>query len=99
MPDPDESPIERVRVAVTRTALFVITADFLLGLIDVVAGFPEQAPRLFRLGVILLVAMPVVGILAAFAEEVRRKDRLFAAAAALVFAFIGFSFVVKWVWR
>ena len=96
MPDPDESPIERVRVAVTRSALVVITADFVLGLIYAAVGSSDRASQLLRVGVILLVAMPVVAIVAAFAEEVRRKDWLFAAAAALVFAFIGFSFIMKW---
>ena len=99
MPAPDESPVERARVAITRGALLLITAVFLLGLIASAAGFPERAPRLFLWGVVLLVAMPVVGIVAALAEEVRRKDWLFAAAAALVLAFIGFSFIVKWAWR
>ena len=42
--------------------------------------------------------MPVIGIAAALAEEIRRSEWLFAMAAGIVLIFIGFSFGVKLVW-
>jgi len=98
MADPDESPIERGRVLVTRACLVVITLLFMLGLILAGIGWPDRAMPLFLAGSILLVATPVIGIATALAEEIRRRDWLFAAAAGLVLLFVGFSFVVRLVW-
>ncbi len=83
---------------VTRAGLSVITALFLIGLIVAGAGWPDRATPLFLSGSILLVLMPVIGIAAALAEEIRRREWLFAMAAGIVLIFIGFSFGVKLVW-
>ena len=83
---------------VTRAGLGVITGLFLIGLIVASVGWPDRATPLFLSGSILLVVMPVVGIIAALAEEIWRREWLFAMAAGIVLLFIGFSFVVKLVW-
>ena len=81
---PVESPIERWREIAGRVAIAVIAVAFAAGLVLWFADLPERATAVLSAGCLLLVAMPIVNVLAVLGEEIRRRDWPFACAAALV---------------
>lgn len=91
----EESPIERGRSLVARTGIVLITAAFLIGLVLWGTGQSGAATGLLAAGCVLLVAMPIVSIIAAFAEEVRRREWAFACAAAFIILLLAFSIATR----
>ena len=93
MRDADTSSIERGRRLVVRVGVVIIAAVFLTGLILWLAGQDRASGPLFASALILLIAMPIVNVVSALAEEVRRRDWPFALAATVVLLMIAYSIV------
>jgi hypothetical protein len=91
MTNSEESPIERWRTILARAGVALISAAFLLALIFWSAGRLDAARTLVATGCGLLVAMPLLSMAAALAEEVRRRDWAFAGAALVVVLLLALS--------
>ena len=91
MRDADTSSIERWRRRIGRTALLMIAVLFLSGLILWLAGQSTASRWPFLTACALLVLTPVVNVVAALAEEIRRQDWPFAIAAAIVLVALVYS--------
>jgi uncharacterized membrane protein len=88
---PVESPIERWREIAGRVAMAAISVAFAAGLVFWFGGRPEIARDVLSTGCVLLVATPIVNVLAVLGEEVRRRDWPFACAAALVLVLLAIA--------
>ena len=90
---PDESPIEYGRRILNRAGIAVITPLFTWGLIARL-GFGSSTGRsVLGFACAVLVAMPVLNVVAVLAEEIRRRDWPFVCAAAFVLLMLAISLV------
>jgi hypothetical protein len=97
MRDVDTSSIERWRRRLGRTGLVIIAVLFLSGLILWLAGQQTASRWPFLTACGLLVLTPIVNVVAALAEEIRRQDWPFAIAAAVVLVVLAYSLVTVFV--
>jgi hypothetical protein len=92
---PDESPIEYGRRILNRAGIAVITPLFIYGLIARLAFGSTSAEAVLGLACAVLVAMPVLNVVAVFAEEIRRRDWPFVCAAAFVLIMLVMSLTTR----
>jgi uncharacterized membrane protein len=92
---PDESPIEYGRRILNRAGIAVITPLFVYGLIARLGFGATSAESVLGFACAVLVAMPVLNVAAVFAEELRRRDWLFACAAAFVLIILVVSLTTR----
>jgi uncharacterized membrane protein len=97
MRDADTSSIERWRRRIGRTGLLIIAVLFLAGLILWLVGQERASVSPFLAACGLLVLTPLVNVAAALAEEIRRQDWPFAAAAAVVLLVLAYSIATAFV--
>jgi hypothetical protein len=91
-----DSPVERVRALVSRAGLVVIAVLLAVGLSFSAAGDAETSTSLLRIACGLLVAMPIVSVLALTAEEIRVRDWFFVATCVAVVALIAIGVWERW---
>lgn len=91
-----DSAVERVRALVSRAGLVVIAGLLVVGLGFSAAGDVVTSTSLLRIACGLLVAMPIVSVLALTAEEIRARDWLFVATCVGVIALIAFGVWERW---
>ena len=97
MRDADTSSIERWRRRIGRTGLVIIAVLFLSGLILWFAGQSPASRWPFLTACALLALTPVINVVAALAEEIRRQDWPFAIAAAVVLLALAYSLAMVFV--
>jgi len=95
MADFDDSPIERGRQLVSRVGLLLIAVLLVVGLVLWPLGQTSLSTRFLGIACALLIAMPVLGVIAAFTEEIRRRDWPFVCAAGLVMLLLAYSIASK----
>ena len=95
MSGPEVSAIDSARQLASRAGLFLIAALFIAGLGLWAAGAAGYSTRVLLAACGLLVAMPIVALLAALAEEVRRRDWPFVCAAGVVVLLVAYSIAVR----
>jgi hypothetical protein len=84
------SPVERVRRSFSVIAYIAVLGLLSAGLIVWWLNHTSAAGRLLQLGCGLLVAVPIVNLVAVMLEEVRGRDWGFVAAAAVVLAMVAY---------
>jgi hypothetical protein len=85
------SAIERVRRGISRVSVIVAIALLCVGLAASAQGSVELSSTLFQAVFWVLLAMPVVNVLAVLLEEIRGRDWTFVAIALVVTALIAWS--------
>lgn len=85
------SGIERVRRGISRVSVVVAIALLCVGLAAAAQGSVGLSAALFQATFCLLLAMPVVNVLAVLLEEIRGRDWTFVAIALVVTALIAWS--------
>jgi len=88
---PPGSRIESVRVVVARVGFIAIAMLLAAGVAATVAGASVLAGHALAAAIGLLTLMPLTGVVALLAEEVRRGDWPFVAAAAVVLALVAWN--------
>ena len=86
--------IERTRRIVSVGGLWTIVVCLVAGLALSLAGQPARAVEVFTVAAALLLTLPIAGVIAVFAEEVRRRDWIFAAAAFGVILLVGYRLIM-----
>jgi len=92
---PDESRIEYGRRILNRAGISIITPLFTYGLIARLGFGSSSAASVLELACAVLVAMPVLNVVAVFAEEIRRRDWPFVCAAAFVLLMLIMSLATR----
>ena len=87
-------PIERTRRMVSVGGLWTIVVSLVAGLALSLAGQHATAVTVFTLASALLLTLPVTGVIAVFAEEIARRDWLFAAAAFGLLVLVGYRLIM-----
>lgn len=90
--------VERVHRTLGRGAFMAAVAGLALGLVLFLIGPHDMSVRVFSATFCLLLALPVVNVLAVLADELRRRDWTFALIAAGVLALLVYS-VMDRIWR
>ena len=91
MSGPASSGIEQARRWISRGGVGAIVICLTVGLVFFQAGAAARAVTLFHVAFWLLVAMPIVSLIAVFFEEVRRRDWTFVVATLAVIALVAWS--------
>jgi hypothetical protein len=84
------SPVERARRSISVIAYIAVLGLLAAGLIVWWLDHSSLAERLLQLGCGLLIAVPIVNLIAVMLEEVRGRDWGFVAAAAVVLAIVAY---------
>lgn len=90
-----DSLVEEARRSVSRTALAVAMILLATGLVLAEVGLRDGSFIMLRSGSGVLLAIPVLNVVAALLEEVGRRDWPFVAAALVVLALVAYSVVDK----
>ena len=90
-PRPQPSPIQILSRQLAQAGLALSLAVLVSGLAASMAGAVSTSVSLLAMGCAVLVVMPVVAVFLVLAEEVRRRDWLFVAAAVVVIALIAYT--------
>lgn len=86
-----ESAVERVRRWISRVAIAATLALLVTGLALYYGGAASLAMTCFRGAFIVLVAMPIVAVVAVLIEELRGRDWTFAGATLVVLGLLAYS--------
>lgn len=86
-----DSSVERVRQWASRLAIGLTLVLLVAGLTLYYSGSTALSMTFFRSVFFVLVAMPIVAVIAVLLEEVRRRDWTFAAATVVVLGLIAYS--------
>ena len=97
-PENDPSTIERLHRTGGRGAFMVVVTGLVCGLLLFLGGQHDLSVWTLSATFGLLLALPVVNVLAVLATEIRRRDWTFAAIAAGVLAMLAYS-VIDRIWR
>lgn len=93
-PQPAEpTAIARANRALGRGAFLVVVAGLGVGLTLFLAGSHDLSIRIFAGTLGILIALPVINVLAVAADEIRRRDWTFALIAAGVLGLIAYSVI------
>jgi uncharacterized membrane protein len=92
---PDESPIEYGRRILNRAGIAVITPLFIWGLTARLAFSSSRGESVLGVACAILVAMPVLNVVAVLGEEIRRRDWPFVGAAAFVLLMLAISLLTR----
>jgi uncharacterized membrane protein len=84
-------PVERARRWISRGGVAAIVACLAIGLAFFETGATARSLTLFRTAFWLLVAMPIVSLIAVLIDEMRRRDWMFVAATLAVIAIVAWS--------
>ncbi len=95
MPDPELSRLEHQLGRLLRVGVAVSAAALAMGLVCSVAGL-GVGDAIMRGGLVLLMAIPIMRILASFIDAVRRGDRLLSWATAFVLVVMALTVVYSW---
>lgn len=90
----DASSIWRLRRWLSRLALVIATVLLVAGLAMAVSGLGASV-RVLGLACALLVAIPILNVVAVLAVEIRRRDWRFAAIAGVVLALLVYVVVTR----
>jgi uncharacterized membrane protein len=93
--DDSESSTERARRAISRVALTVAGVLSIAGLTLGELGLSRESVVALEAGCAILLALPVLSVISALIEEIRRRDWPFVAAAFLVLALLAYSVLEK----
>ena len=88
LPVPRQSAIERIRRLLSRAGLVVIVLLLVLGLAAEISGDVATGVRLLQAAFVMLVAMPVLNVVAVLIEEIERREWVFVMCAIVVLALI-----------
>jgi hypothetical protein len=86
-----DSAIERGRRLVSRVAIAIALVLLASGLALFYGGSAGLSMRFFSAAFVVLVAMPILAVVAVLIEEIRGRDWTFVGAAGFVLALIAFS--------
>ena len=95
MTTPGDTALDRIRQPLGRAAYGVVVAGLSAGIVFYVLHQPAASVFVLASTCALLIVLPVVNVLAVFADEVRRRDWGFALLAAAVLALLAFTLVVR----
>ena len=95
MPDPQLSRLEHQIGRLLRVGVVLSAAALALGLACAAGGI-GASDAIMRGGLVLLMAIPVMRILASFIDAVRRGDRLLSGATAFVLIVMALTVVYSW---
>lgn len=90
-PQTPDGRIESIRVVVARVGFAAIAMLLAGGVVATLAGAGDMAGRALAAAIGLLTLMPLTGVAALLAEEVRRGDWPFVAAAVVVLGLIAWN--------
>jgi uncharacterized membrane protein len=94
--DDSEPGTERTRHAISRVALAVATVLLMAGLTLGELGLSRESVVVLGSACAILMATPVLNVVSALLEEIRRREWPFVAAAILVLALLAYSVLEKW---
>jgi hypothetical protein len=89
------SPVENARIAIGRAGFVVFVGGLLAGLLAFALRQETISTHLLTASCGVMIMLPVVNVLAIFAEEIRRRDWGFVGIAAAVLVLLGFSVVQR----
>lgn len=92
-PSADTSDIERARRTIDQVGFVIGVAGLLLGVAVYFLGYRTGAAQVFAAALAVLLAMPIKNVVAALADEVRRRDWWFALLAVGVLVELAYSVV------
>ena len=93
--DDAQSSTERTRRAISRAALTLATVLLIAGLMVGELGFTRESVIVLGTGCAILLALPVISVVSALIEEMRRRDWPFVTAALLVLVLLAYSVLEK----
>ena len=91
VPETALSSIEDLRRRIGRAAFAAVGVGLSAGILLFLLGQPSLSSAILALTIYVLVALPVVNVLAVLAEEVRRRDWGFAGLALAVLAMLAYA--------
>lgn len=89
-----DSAIERARRAISQVAIAAAIVLLVVGVLLFESGSAGASYAVFRVALVLLVAIPVVSVTTVLIEEIRGRDWPFVLAAVVVLGLIAYSVIV-----
>ena len=85
MSHPDDSRLEQMLGRLLRLGVAGSTLGLAIGLVSTLTGYPGSGQLLLQIGVLVLLATPMVRVAVSAASYARQRDWLFAGLVAIVF--------------